>query len=185
MQKTTRPATTPPEGTPVQSMPHAPAVPPEAPLPHYGDGAAPGASHPLEAAHLRIASAHRGLSCAPQEQVHVGFLASRERLLEGLAQALTQAPSFPASDAGADVEHLAAAYDSTPAEAAPVEALPATAARAVGWNEWYLDSHVAPVGIFLAQVGPAAPAAGRGRVDCTHRAAPRAPARPRGHAPCK
>src|SRR5579871_4956300 len=99
MQKTTRPATTPPEGTPVQSMPQAPAVPPEAPLLRYGESASPdrGASHPVEAAHLRIVAAHADF-LRLQEQVHVDFLASRERLLEGLAQALTQAPALPATD---------------------------------------------------------------------------------------
>ncbi len=101
MQKT-RAATLPPEGTPVQHMPQPPAALADAPLPPQtpltGD-AERAPVHPMEAEHERVASVHAHF-LRLQQQVHTDFLSHRQRLLEGLEQALASAPALaPPSNA--------------------------------------------------------------------------------------
>ncbi len=134
MQKTTRSAPVPPDGVPAHPMPAAPATLPDAPLPPRPGRllAAPAHRHPMEAQHERVVATHTAF-LQLQEQVHADFLASRQRLLESLGHALAHGAP-PATDEADDP---------------PV----VTQARAVGWNEWYLDSHVAPAGLYLAPVG--------------------------------
>jgi 3-hydroxymyristoyl/3-hydroxydecanoyl-(acyl carrier protein) dehydratase len=153
MQDPTRTATNPPEGTPVHAMPRAPSVLADAPLPPR-TGAAPTHVHPMEAQHERIAAMHAQF-LRTQEQVHTDFLAHRQRLIESLGHALAHSPA-PGSEDALDAS-----------EVAPTPEVPVVAsARAIGWSDWFLDSHVAPAGLFL---GPLGALAARGGVflDCT------------------
>ncbi len=154
MQKTTRSAMPPPEGTPVQVMPAAPSVLPDAPLPPrpgHAPASAPVHLHPMEAQHQRVVAAHTEF-LRLQEQVHADFLASRQRLVESLGQALSNAPggSF---DAAAEAHPFEVGHAAEPdAPSTEASAPNVTQARAIGWNEWYLDSHVAPAGLVFGAI---------------------------------
>jgi 3-hydroxymyristoyl/3-hydroxydecanoyl-(acyl carrier protein) dehydratase len=93
------------------------------------------------AAHERVVSLHTHF-LELQQRVHGDFLQHRQRLLEGLAHALVHAPA-PAIGPAEEPSH----EESGPA---PVT----THARAIGRNDWYIDSHVAPAGLWLGSLGP-------------------------------
>jgi len=83
----------------------------------------------MEVHHDRVASVHTQF-LRLQEQVHGDFLSHRQRLLEGLEEALARSP----------VEESVAAR--------PPEVTIHT--RHVSRDDWFIDSHVVPPGLFAA-----------------------------------
>ncbi|HLK35184.1 MAG TPA: hypothetical protein VKU41_00440, partial [Polyangiaceae bacterium] len=170
-----------PDGVAVQEMPRAPATPPEAaaPAPAPGDAPSP-AEHPLAVHHERVSAAHEAF-LRGQEEVQRGFIEHRSRLLEGLQQ-LWSVPFARAPGFGPPVEAFAEARppvepafervrrlersessDDTPESAAPELAV--SARMELGWDDWFLDAHVAPVGVLLEPIGRLLPRA-LGECEC-------------------
>ena len=165
MQKTRGSSPQPPAGTVIQSMPAAPSVVPESPLPPRARGASSEAqpapfTHPMEAHHERVSSIHTHF-LRLQEQVHRDFLSHRQRLLEGLEQALAGGlaiASPPDLEAHAD-EAPSAASDLSRGRGVIIHV------REVSRGDWFVDSHVVPAGLLLAPL--AGVVAGRsGVLEC-------------------
>src|SRR5260370_532715 len=136
----------PPAGTIVQRMPPSPAVGPETPL---SSPAPAGAAHPLALHHERVAAMHTDF-LRLEEQVHTDFLLHRQRLMRSLEECLSHLPEEA-------VEHSAAQLWSheeltTAAEDETGHAL-TTRTRHLGWDDWFLDSHVMPAGLVFEPLG--------------------------------
>jgi 3-hydroxymyristoyl/3-hydroxydecanoyl-(acyl carrier protein) dehydratase len=113
----------------------------------------PQASHPLLAHHERLASAHTDF-LRLQEQMHQEFIAHRQRLLELMPRPGGALPAEPA----AALEPIVLP---PPRPRAPVQvSVPepprfalTTLTTSVTWEDPLLDSHVMPLGVFLAPLG--------------------------------
>ena len=137
-----------PPGTVVQRMARAPGTVPESPATPASPASTEGGAHPMAAHHERVASMH-GAFLQLQQEVHGDFLSHRQRLLEGLADAWRHVPPEPAEDAPEAPAYELPASPETPA----VEVRRYSESIDVGWEDWFLDSHVMPAGVLLGPLG--------------------------------
>ncbi len=143
---------------PARHQPEAPSTRPAAPSETGPEGPA------ILAHHDRVSAVHAEF-LRTQENVHLEFLAHRQRLLEWLEQAARRPTPREAEPA----TRPAAVEQTPPSLAVPAALTKHTAlALALHWDDLLLDAHVLPIGALFKALTPIVPRAGApaGLLEC-------------------